>query len=477
MTTTVAKAKEVKETKTAIVEAVKKAVVPALKAAPKEVAAPVELPVIERTTITELLLADEPVIKSKRSAKAADADTETPVTDEQPTDRQIRNAERVLSAAGRDHESLVSEAIAKATAMVNGGGTLFVDGKLQTPLDIKIDISHGHFEITPQERFYLPFHMGSLTKDKEFTFYRVGEIGTGTIYVLDKESSVELSSGNTSYYHRPNTAKALVVLINSHSKNDQFLGESSLINTNSTGNVFNNTSVTNGEKSRPNNLFNFNFNLDEPAPVNPKIQRGSVKNGYYKRSTIIDSNLTAGTFIESTVKGSSIDSTGHCTLLRTDMNDAIIRGSRIHINDSRIDKTTINTEGRCAIAHFRVSGEYISATSVYIANKFDYLKMETPVGSMSLIRTDRTTFDLGNGSYNAKRFEMNVDREELEKFVGSQVSYSEEVIGSVFATSMVAHLVDSVISRIGVIQMMSAAERLMQDVAPNYSRYEDVYSA
>lgn len=476
MTTTVAKTKEVKELKNDVVEALKEAVVPVLKAGPKEAAASVVLPVIERTAITELLLADEPVIKSKRSTKAPEAETETAVTEEQPTDRQIRNAERVLSAAGRDHESLVSEAIAKATAMVNGGGTLFVDGKLQTPLDIKVDISHGHFEITPQERFYLPFHMGSLTKDKEFTFYRVGEIGTGTIYVLDKESSVELSSGNTSYYHRPNTCKALVVLVNSHSKNDQFLGENSLINVNSSGNVFNNTSVNNDEKARNAKLLCFNFNLDEPTP-NPKVQRGSVKNGYYKRSTVINSNLGAGTFIESTINSSSIDSTGHCTLLRTDINDVIIRGSRIHINDSRIDKATINTEGRCAVAHFRASGEYISATSIYITNKFDFLKMETPVGSMSLIRTDRTTFDLGNGPYNSKRFEMNVDREELEKFVGAQISYSEEVIGSVFSNSMVAHLVDSVISRIGVIQMMSAAERLMQDVAPNYTRYEDVYSA
>ena len=491
MTTTVAKAKDVKETKAVAVESTAKPFksTPIVKAVVKEALA--QLDVKDAPAVVEpgmKLVGNNGFItqvpddttdtKGKRPAKVTEIVAEVVVVEEAPTDRQIRNAERVLSAAGRDHETLVSEAIAKATAMVNGGGTLFIDGKLQTPLDVKIDMSHGHFVISPQESFYVPYHVSQTTKDKEFTFYRVGEIGTGTIYALDKDSSAELTSGHsTHYYHERSKSKnAMVVLINSHSKNDHFLGESSLVNMSSTGNVYNTTTLINDKKLGHFGLFRFDYQAEEKTE-DQKIQRGTVKNCFFKRATIRNSTLSAGTYIEAGINDSFVESSGHCTVIRSELSSSGIRGARVNVTDSRLEKVNVNTEGRCTISHFRASGEYINSPSIHITNKFDCLKLETPIGHLTMVRSDRTTFDLGSSPYNTKRFEMNVEREELEKFVSSHISYSEEHTSSVFSESLVAHLVDSIVSRIGVIQMMSAAERLVQDVAPVYTRYEDVYSA
>lgn len=400
-----------------------------------------------------------------------------------PTDRQIKNAERVLRAAGRDSETVAAEIVARTLENKQETGILSIDGVVQTPLLTGVTVTRNRLNTENSDYgLYIPYVMGETAKDKVFSVYRIEIDKAEVIYALDNESTVELSSDASMRRpfsrHRAMGVGSLI-LINSVSKHDTIMGESSLLNA-ATSNCLLNSSVL--------------CRIDDPKPAANNLPWGGcdslnefsenrmvVKNSQFKRATIENSDITPGTYIDTYVRDSRVESTGHVTLLRTDIYKSRVDAPRVLLRDVNAISCTFSSETELTIEASRFSNIYTTSGSIHIPNKFCFLELDTPWGKLNFIRATRNEFSLGAGHYRQERFKLDVTREEILEFVKSQAGFGswsgDKTPSTLISDSIAEYLADSVMSRLTVINLLDSARQLVNDISGNRALYEDPYSA
>jgi hypothetical protein len=406
------------------------------------------------------------------------------VVEEAPTDRQIKNAERVLKAAGRDPDSLISEAVADAVMRVQAQGTFMYEGVLQDPIEtgLKVDynrIRSQHLE-TP---FYLPHPISQLYTDKVFSLYRLRAGDVEAYYLLDSNSTVSVGGGDArlDYHRRQNVPnRGVLVLINSSSNDDIVLGESTLINTESAYNLLNNAVLACTKEHDPNYPRGFGHMSDEPTPVSKEVkERFNVRECLFKRTSVFNSSISKGEYRDSQVHDSQISSAGYVQVGTCQIFDCHIRGTRVTLKGNHLTKCGVNSEGELLLKYSRFTGAHIKANSIYIPNKFCYLEIDTPQHKMYMVRATRRDFDLGVNLHNMERLRLDAPKEEIEKVVACQLSLDPEGFytqPTSLSRSVASYLTDSITSRLKVVRLLDEAKQLVREVGDRTRPWDDIYA-
>lgn len=458
---------------------------PVVKASVKElvIAEPVKVPVDDKT---HTLLTIEEVVDQINNAqtKTVLVDTPPPIEEEPaPTDRQIKNAERILRAAGRDSETVAAEAVARALENKQESGILSIDGIVQTPLLTGVTVERNRLNTENSDyALYIPYFLNITDKSKTFSIYHVTIDKCEVIYALDNSSTVELSAathGIRPFHRNKLTTAGSLLLINSSSKNDVIIGDNALSNAATSNCLLNSSTIFQDDAPKE------NYGL--PWPELTRMgeftpNQITIKDSQFKRSTVQNSTVSPGTYIDARVRDANIESTTHANFTRVDIWKCRINATRtVLIRDAQLHSCGFTSESDLIIESSRFSNIYASVPSINIPNKFSYLELDAPWGILSLVRASRSEFSLGTSHYRQERFKLNVSRETILEFVKAQadtMSWTEgKVTNTLITDSIAEYLVDSIMSRLAVINLLDSALQLAQEMTGFRSTYEDPYSA
>lgn len=402
-----------------------------------------------------------------------------------PTDRQIRNAERVLRAAGLDSDTLVTEAVAQALEKVQATGTFINEGVLQEPIETGLVVDYNRISSTLLDKaFYLPHPVGQAYQDKLFSLYKLTIREREVYYLLDSNSTVSLGGGDA----RPGfnirqpyvPSHGVLCLINSSSNDDVVIGESTLVNTESAYNVLNNSVLA--RTKEPNYEYGpgLDYIMDIPVVRKHEVkERMNIRECQFKRASVFDSRLTKGVYRDSQIRDTRIDGSGYVTVGTSQLSDANIRGTRVTIKGVHLSKSGVISEGELLLKYCRFSGVHISAKAVYIPNKFSYLELDTPQHKLYLIRSTRRDFDLGVNLHNLERFRLDATEEDIQKHVAIQLALDPEGFHTrptLISCSIASYMTDSIVSRLKVIRLLDEAKQLVRETGDHSRPWDDIYS-
>ena len=408
--------------------------------------------------------------------------TDLPQGDELPTERQIRNAEKIMKAAGLDLDSKISEAVSNALEKVQATGTFIFEGVLQEPIETGLKVDYNRISsVHLDNAFYLPHPVAQMYADKVFSLYLLRTAGSEAYYLLDGNSTVTLGGGEVKLsFHAPRSVpcRGVLVLINSSSNEDVVIGESALINTESAHNVLNNSVLARTKEPSPDYCSEF-YKVGEAVPVKDIKERLNIKECQFKRTSVFDSVVTKGVYRDSQIRDSKIFGVGYTTVTTSQLMDANIRGTRVLIKGAHLDKTSITAEGELLVKYSRFTGAHIRASSIYIPNKFNYLEVDTPQHKLYFVRSTVKDFDIGTQTYSMERMRLDVDEVEIRKLVASQMSADHEGFAtrpSMLTRSIASYLTDSIRSRLRVIRLLDEAKQLVREVGATTQPWDDIYA-
>lgn len=401
-----------------------------------------------------------------------------------PSDRQIRNAEKVLKAAGLDPEAKIGLAVAQALEKTQANGTFMVEGVLQEPIEVGLTVQFNRIQSSELKRdFYLPHPINQMYSDKVFSLYRQRTGEFEAYYLLDGNSTVTLNGGDARPgYYRPRnlTAGGVLILINSSSNDDIVLGDSSLINTESAYNVLNNTMLARTKDPINGPRFPFDH-WEENLPVKKQEvkERFNVRETQFKQVQCIDSELSRGVYRSSSFNNSHVRGSGHVTVERSNLYETEVTGTRITIESSHLTKSYVASEAELLVKHVRFNGSHVRSKSIFIPNKFCYLELDTPQNKMFFVRSSRREFDLGNNMHSMERFKLDAPSEDIRRQVAIQLSMDPEGFhtrATLITRSVANYIADSILSRLRVIRLLDEAKQLVEEVGERRHDYDDIYS-
>lgn len=405
--------------------------------------------------------------------------------EEVPTDRQIRNAEKVLKAAGLDPEAKIGLAVAQALEKTQASGTFMVEGVLQEPIETGLTVQFNRIQSSVIQRdFYLPHPVNRMYADKVFSLYRQRTGEFEAYYLLDNNSTVTLNGGDPRPgYYRPRNLSAggVLILINSSSNDDIVLGDSSLINTESAYNVLNNTMLARTKDPVNGPRFPFDH-WEDNLPVVQKQEvkeRLNIRETQFKHVSLIDSEVTRGVYRHSSFNNSSVRGSGHVTVERSNLYETEVIGTRVTLEAVQFTKSYVSSESELLVKHVRFNGSHVRSKSIYIPNKFCYLELDTPQNKMFFVRSSRREFDLGNNMHSMERFKLDAPSEDIRRQVAIQLAMDPEGFhtrATLITRSVANYIADSILSRLRVIRLLDEAKQLVEEVGERRHDYDDIYS-
>lgn len=410
--------------------------------------------------------------------------SDAPQGDELPTERQIRNAEKIMKAAGLDVDSMISEAVTNALEKTQATGTFFNEGVLQDPIEtgLKMEfgrITSGHLK----NAFYVPHQIETMYRDKVFSLYSHQGNGAEVFYLLDGNSTVTLGGGETRLaFHRPTNAlsRGALVLINSSSTDDMVLGDSLLVNTESAHNLLNNSVLARTKESPVGAYPGFSqYLLPAPASTEDIKERLNIKECQLKRSSVFDSFLTKGLYRDAQIHDSHVKGSGYVTVETSSLMETEISGTRIVIKGANLNRCNVSADGELLLKYSRFSGTRIRASSIYIPNKFNYLELDTPQHKLYFVRSTPREFDMGTQQYSMERLRLDVGEEEIRKLVAAGLSVDQEGLPArqtMLTRSVAGYLTDSIRSRLRVIRLLDDAKQLVREVGSSTRPWDDMYA-
>lgn len=402
-----------------------------------------------------------------------------------PSDRQIRNAEKVLKAAGLDPEAKIGLAVAQALEKTQASGTFMVEGVLQEPIETGLTVQFNRIQSSVIQRdFYLPHPVNRMYADKVFSLYRQRTGEFEAYYLLDNNSTVTLNGGDPRPgYYRPRNLSAggVLILINSSSNDDIVLGDSSLINTESAYNVLNNTMLARTKDPVNGPRFPFDH-WEDNLPVVQKQEvkeRLNIRETQFKHVSLIDSEVTRGVYRHSSFNNSSVRGSGHVTVERSNLYETEVIGTRVTLEAVQFTKSYVSSESELLVKHVRFNGSHVRSKSIYIPNKFCYLELDTPQNKMFFVRSSRREFDLGNNMHSMERFKLDAPSEDIRRQVAIQLAMDPEGFhtrATLITRSVANYIADSILSRLRVIRLLDEAKQLVEEVGERRHDYDDIYS-
>lgn len=403
-----------------------------------------------------------------------------------PSVNQIEDAERVLKAAGR-----VSE---------GRRGYVTANGEDLVPIKTDIRTKHNRIEVDLDGSNFL-IHLGDMSafdlSARVFNLFVGMSNGMKTVYLVDQDSHVEIpkDEGRNNYWigHHgmAGNKQGILVLISSSSKRDTVVGESILVNTDSSDNLLNSSYlIATREQPRPHEvhfLRHDDHRQSEHDPWNShkKIEFPLVKNraihvnSRFKRATITDSFVSPGQYHSVHIRNSVIEGASSCAVSNSSVIKTTLFGTVVALKQSNLSECGIRSEGELYIKYTPFNHLHLSTKKALILNKFNYLSLDTSRGKLLLVRTGRHEFDLGSSVYDFQRLKLNASEEEVCKVISGIMSFDEEgmpVALTSITSSFVNYLTESVMSRLKVIRLLDEAKALVNETGMRSHGYEDFYS-
>lgn len=364
-------------------------------------------------------------------------------------------------------------------------------GKAVEPVmsaDMLLSESMKYKDIT----FYFPWPTERF-KDMRFNIYELDVKGRKLFLAMDSQSKLVIEAQPAHHHFVPGNGNlvpsAIVVMINSSSHNDFFVGESSLINVDSKNNVVNNSHLEATKKEQGNNWRIFLDEIgDKDRFVAGETQRHVYEGCRFKRSRIENSSLADGYYMETQISNAEIKSNGRIDVRGGRVSRSRIVGSDVYLDNASVNASTIDCSGAVRVNRISLNTEHFRTTGLNLNNKFAYATITAPhYSDLRLVRVSLNEFELGDG---IQRTTLNIKdgpgkiSEKIETLFnrmkgrqsddGDRGRFDREAPDT-FTRSILRYIMDSVLSRLRVIEMIDSAQSTLESVSTPSNRY-DPYS-
>lgn len=326
--------------------------------------------------------------------------------------------------------------------------------------------------------------------DTAISEYYVVVDGITLTYYLDDKSSVvmelnKLGHGDDydCYVSRRSSMPAEVVLINSSSENNLFLGENQLHNVDVKNSVMN-VSVIRAQREYQGYRYGSRQSLKPWGTTDKefKFKRHRHERLRLRRSQIADSQVPEGFYSKVTVTGSTLVSDRYLRVVEGYLDHAEIKGSTVFLERVNAVEASVHCEGHVTLRNLSLNGEHISQRALNMQNKFNFLKVDLPTDTLHMGRTSATEADIYIFTGTPKRILLTDDREAIEKVVTEVISgraYRWEEIAPApdnnpLAQSIIKYAVDAVMSRLEMIRILDSATEIVRTVEGRFDRWDDV---
>jgi len=386
----------------------------------------------------------------------------------------------------------LSPAVAPRRTVLEPSKKVSMNGVFLEPVAVDLKSQHGYLNINGVT-VYLPYPNHRYEELTFSAYYLGGENGntSRTLLLLDEYSSVTMEQGKVPYsFGRAHNRKAAsVVMVNSSSKNDAYYGENYLINVDSEENTLNESRL---EAKGSVQGYSWEYGAyaesdhEEYGNRNDKFVTGqSLRHRYeksqFKKTTCIDSKLAEGFYSSCNLFRSTVKAANRCSLYRTEVKKTEIQGSDVTLRNSNFKACTLSCEGHVYVNSQRMIRESFHTASLHLLNKYCTMEVTLPrYNDLKMIRISEGEFELvnsssrGNVKIGIKSGPYQI-REHVEKFL-NMTGPSEAVEGpNAFQESMVDYVVDSIVSRLGMVSMLDSAYHATRALTQESEPYDNPY--
>ena len=312
-----------------------------------------------------------------------------------------------------------------------------------------------------------------------------------TFYLLmDEHSSFTRDAEN--YY--PRMKGGQLVMINSSSNNDLFTGHNVLANVESEDNSLNKSNIV---------VISARIGRERGWGASTQFKLGAKREKYselrLKQVDVLDSELSRGRYYSSNFTKSSITGTGTAEndIVHTYLTECEIKGSRVTLANLTGEDLTLRADGEVLVKGVnRLANQQWSFPSIHVTNRFAFTEIDhinrldraikmvrispTEVeiaielwkdGVKLAIDSPRPTIEtvIRNGLRAGKDKKPEITQPGFPPFGGYQgpfqpLGYRHDKPGETISSFMESYIVETVISRLGMIQLLDEVEECASDL-------------
>jgi len=313
---------------------------------------------------------------------------------------------------------------------------------------------------------------------RTFSHFLVEIDGFVVQFLLDDKSSVDIQSfdiGRAGFGAnvRPSQGSNQVVLINSDSTHDTFLGDVMLENQSTRGCVFSQSTVS----SRPRYTDHKAPWLDRDSGHRQKLKWSHISRSTVYNSVLVDSLYLRDCAIDnSNIKTTETFRADTCTI-----KDSTIKGNVADLKFANLERTYIPSTGSVLIVNTRMTDESLGERPVYIPNKFSTLKVDLPFDHLFMRRESVKKVVLGTGYHKPVELDVDATLEETDAAVRAVLrgsSYHNPLdpdMKDPVVSNLIHYVVQSLRSRLRVVKMLDSTVRTARVVTGEIHRedYDD----
>ena len=387
------------------------------------------------------------------------------------------------------------------------GPVVIVGGVRISPIKTGIKPSGGSGDIYVVDgmEFWLPHHVvynqhtrrsrsdepwedSSTFQGPEMSLFAFTYDGS-TFYLLMDEHST-FTRNDDAYYNRSKGGH--LIMLNSSSLNDQFIGGATLVNVESENNVLNRSSIVNNSAS---------VGRERGWGASREFQLGDKRQKYEKvrlrKTDVIDSDLSGGRYIDCNFTKISLVGGGTAENLvsGSSLSESRIYGSKITIENVRGETLNIHADGEILIKGIsHLVNQDWNFPSIYITNRFAFTEIDYVTRAdrgIRLIRLNKKEVGL-NLLYwkSSTKLAIDANRQVIEETLRGELEkdkekkdtppplngpfgyipafppspFSPPKPGESIRNFVMQYLVDQVFSRLGMIQMLDEVEETAKEL-------------
>ena len=355
-----------------------------------------------------------------------------------------------------------------------------INGVVIEPKHTELDGGFGRISVPHSNAsFYIPYSEDRSKGANVFSYYAVELNGNKVGYYLDKRSKVVITNtggpfGRYGDDYENYGKGGQLMLINSSSENDSVMGDSTLRNVASVENTFFKSSVSNTA----------NTPGATPSYMAPKKddtdndRQFPMKGCHLRESYIQDSVLPNGRFVKASITKSRLVSQRWVLVKDVYMTECTIEAKSIVLTGLTVKNFSAYIEGECVIRNNQsFNGDTLTAQSIYAPNKFCLLKVDFPNRELNVVRLNYKEIGLGFYSGFVVVISVNANREEIEAAMNklTKADHRDDFsphdvhgINNAFSQSLLDYAINSIDSRLGVIRMLDAATKSVEEMTRAY---------
>lgn len=304
-------------------------------------------------------------------------------------------------------------------------------------------------------------------------------------FALDANSRVNITDNGDAYLRRgaPHEPGNSVLLINSSCVNDTFIGQSCLINVESSGNTLNNTTLRTEKDPDASRRYAWDESKGMTTFIPGKSRRLRYQDSRFKQVHAADCELDPGDYSRSQLADTNIRAArGRIEVRHADLRKCDIQGVRISLKSVNLTKVDISTEGKLRMDSQTMHDATLNFSAIFMPDKFAYTKIPLVdrQNELQLMRTSRHEFEL-KINYLSDKFNAGDSDQVVRRKIGTLLNeynaknYASTGEANGLQQSLMDYLVDSVMSRTRLISTIDSAVNVAKEVNHSTEQYDSFY--